>query len=62
MKQGILVAVLVTAMVVFICQLVSKYAPIHRSHAPASKDSRIADDGPGGFPAGTGLLIHELFY
>lgn len=63
MKQSILVAILVTAMVVFICHLFKKSTLTHRSQQPAHSGSTVSDDGPGGFPPlGGGLLISKLFY
>jgi len=63
MKQSILVAILVTVMVVFVCHLFKKSPLTHRGRQPAHTGSKILDDGPGGFPPlGGGMLIRELFY
>jgi hypothetical protein len=64
MKQSILVAVLVTVMVVFICHLFKKNPLTHRSQQPVNKGSAFSDDGPGGFPplGSTGLLFSKLLY
>ena len=63
MKQSILVTLLVTVMVVFICHLCKKNSLTVRGKQPAHSGSRFFDDGPGGFmPVGAGLLLSKLFY
>ena len=59
MKQGILVALLVTVMIVFLCRLFKKTAAACR-HQPVHTGSKMPDDGFGFPPMGTGLLISRL--
>ena len=59
MKQGILVAILVTVMIVFICRLFKKTAAACRKQ-PVYTGSKLPDDGFGLPPVGNGLLISRL--
>ena len=59
MKQGILVAMLVTVMIVFLCRLFKKTAAACRQQ-PVHTGSKLPDDGFGLSPAGNGLLISRL--
>ena len=59
MKQGILVAVLVTVMIVLLCRLFKKTAAACRQQ-PVHTGSKLPEEGFG-FPSiGNGLLISKL--